>query len=311
MSVQITEAFVRQFSDNVYTLSQQKGSKLRPHVRQETIKGKAKAFDRIGSVDVVQKTSRHGNTPQLDTPHSRRWCFLVDYEWADLIDDLDKVRILNDPTSEYVMAAMWANGRRMDKTILNAAEAAVTTGEEGDGSTTVAHPNSQKYAANDGTNFTNLNLKTLIAIKEKFGLNDVDESIPLHIACTQRQISSLLGEEKVTSSDYAQIKALVRGEVDTFLGFTFHRTNLVNTEATTLAGTASTGAVGSGASMQGFRKVVAWAKDGIILGVGADIKARVSERSDKSYATQAYTSMAIGGTRMEEEKVVIAFCKES
>jgi hypothetical protein len=39
--------------------------------------------------------------------------------------------------------------------------------------------------------------------------------------------------------------------------------------------------------------------------------ARVSERDDKSYATQAYACMSIGATRMEEEKVVEILCTES
>lgn len=309
MSLQITEAFVKEFSANIYMLSQQKGSKLRPYVRNETQSSKAKAYDRIGTVDVVQKTSRHGNTPQLDTPHTRRWVTLADYEWADLIDDLDKVRLLNEPTSEYVMAAMWAMGRKMDNIILTAADATVTTGEEA--TTTVAHPTSQAYAANDGTNTSNLNVRTLIAIKSKFGLADIDESIPLHIAVTQKQIDALLGETQVTSADYNTIKALVRGEVDSFMGFKFHRTNQVNTNSATLSGSGSTGAIGSGTSLSGYRKVIAWAQDGILLSVGSDIKARISERDDKSYATQAYASMALGAVRMEEEKVVVAYCKES
>lgn len=311
MSLQITEAFVQEFSANIYMLSQQKGSKLRPFVRQETIKGKSKAFDRIGAVDVVQKAGRHSNTPQLDTPHSRRWCFLADFEWADLIDDLDKVRVLNEPSSEYVMAAMWACGRQMDKTICAAADATITTGEDATGS--VALPDFQKFAANTSGAFSNLTVNTLVSIKNKFGLADIDDSIPLHMAVTQSQISALLGQNTVTSADYNQIKALVRGEVDSFMGFQFHRlsTKVVTTESGAPTASLTTGEFGAGSSVNGFRKCVAWAQDGLILGVGSDMKARISERDDKGYATQPYVNMAIGGTRMEEEKVVMVYCKET
>jgi hypothetical protein len=311
MSALITEAFVQEFGANIYMLSQQKGSKLRPFVRNETINGKSKAFDRIGAVDDPQeKTGRHSNTPQVDTEHSRRWCFLKDYHWADLIDDTDKIRVLNEPTSEYVMAAMWSFGRYMDTVILTAADATVTTGEDADGS--VAFPNAQRFAANDGTALTNMNVAALIAIRELFGLNDVDEDIQLHLACTQRQISSLLEDDQVTSSDYNTVKALVRGEVNEYMGFKFHRTNRVRTQATALAASVVDGSVGAGAgALLNTRKCVAWAEDGLILGVGADIKSRVSERDDKNYSTQAFASMSIGGVRMEEEKVVIVHCKES
>jgi hypothetical protein len=44
--------------------------------------------------------------------------------------------------------------------------------------------------------------------------------------------------------------------------------------------------------------------DGIGLGVGKDVTARIDERADKGYATQVYYCASFGATRMEEEKVV-------
>jgi DNA-binding protein len=308
MSNQITEAFVKEFSSNVYMLSQQKGSRLRPYVRQESIKGKAKAFDRIGLALAQQSTGRHADTPQIDTPHSRRWCYLADYDWADLVDDMDKIRILNEPTSEYVMAAMWSLGRSMDDVIIAAADASVNTGEEA--ASTASHPNSQKIAANDGVALSNLNVNTLILIKSKFGSADVDPEIPLHIAVAQSQLDALLQDDQVTNADYASVKALVKGEVDTFMGFKFHRLQRLGTQTAALSGSPTTGAVGSGSSLIGTRKIIAWAQDGIILGIGQDMKSRVSERADKRYSVQAYASMSLGAVRMEEEKVVIGFCTE-
>jgi hypothetical protein len=91
-SNQITTAFVEQYSSNIQMLSQQKGSLLRDKVRLETVVGKNAFFDQVGSVTATVRTSRHSDTPQVDTPHSRRRVSLVDYEFADLIDDLDKVQ---------------------------------------------------------------------------------------------------------------------------------------------------------------------------------------------------------------------------
>ena len=154
MSTNITTAFVQQYSANVQMLSQQMGSLLRDKVRVESVVGKNAFFDQVGSVTAVEKTSRHSDTPQIDTPHARRRVSLADYEFADLIDQQDKVRLLIDPTSSY-------------------------------------------------------------------------------------------------------------------------------------------------------------AQDGIALGVGKDVNARIDERSDKSYATQVYYCMSIGATRMEEAKVVEVQCTES
>ncbi len=86
MSNQITTAFVQQYSSNVQMLSQQMGSYLRSAVDVETIVGKNAFFDQVGKTTAVLRTSRHADTPQIDTPHSRRRVSLADYEWADLID---------------------------------------------------------------------------------------------------------------------------------------------------------------------------------------------------------------------------------
>lgn len=66
----------------------------------------------------------------MDTPHSRRMVTLSDYEWADLVDDQDKIRMLIDPTSEYAMAASWAFGRSKDDVIIAAALGTAYSGEE-------------------------------------------------------------------------------------------------------------------------------------------------------------------------------------
>ena len=114
MSTQITTAFVEQYSSNVSMLAQQMGSRLRGAVDVETIRGKHAFFDQIGVTAAQVRSTRHGATPQINTPHSRRRVGLADYEWADLIDDLDKVRMLVDPTSSYAKAAAAAMNRAMD-----------------------------------------------------------------------------------------------------------------------------------------------------------------------------------------------------
>lgn len=311
MSFQITEAFVRQYSANIYTLSQQKGSRLRPFVRSETINGKAKAFDRIGAKTARKKTQRHEDTPQTDTPHSRRWCYLTDYDDGDLIDDVDKVKLLNDPTSEYMMAIAWALGRSMDDEIIAAADGVAVTGEDADG--TATHPNSQKIVAHSDTGTSaNMNIETLRHISLVMNAAEIPEEIPRHIAMTSSQLYAMLGHTETTSSDYNTIKALVNGQIDTFMGFKFHRLERLANQASALSCNFATGVVGSGAGdVNGMRKVIAWAQDGLILGVGEDIKGRISERDDKCYSVQTYGQMSVGSVRMEEVKVVVAFCDET
>ena len=306
MSNEIPVAFVQQYNANVMMLSQQQGTRLEPYVRKETQKGKTQFFDRIGTVAAVKRTGRHASTPQMDTPHSRRMVTIEDYEWADLVDDQDKIRMLIDPTSEYAMAAAWAFGRSKDDVIIAAALAAAAGGENG--ATPVVHPNSQKYAANTGAAFSNLNLTTLRAVKTIMDQKEVMGK--RYMAVTASQINSLLGETAVTSSDFNTVKALVQGEISSFMGFEFVRIERLGLTTSTVA-SATTGAVGSGASVVGSRSCFAWAEQGILMSVGEDFVTKMSERDDKGYAMQVYARMSIGGTRMEDEQVVEVICKES
>jgi len=309
MSASITENFSQQYAANVYYLSQQKGSRLKPTVRNEQQKGKAAFYDRIGSVSAQLKTGRHSSTPQLDTPHSRRRVTMEDYEWADLVDDQDKIRMLHDPTSEYAISAMWAMGRAMDDVVIEALGGTAYAGENG--ATTVDLANANKYAANNGTAVSDLNVKTLRAAKRILDAAEVDPSIKRYLICGSKQIESLLGQTEVTSSDFNTVKALVQGEVNTFMGFEFIRIERLLAQVSALSGSGTTGAVGSGTSLVGARRCYAYAGDAAILSIGMDIQGKISERADKSYSTQVYARMSLGATRMEEAKVVEILCTES
>ena len=284
MSSNITTAFVQQYSANVQMLSQQMGSLLRDKVRVESVVGKNAFFDQVGSVTAVEKTSRHSDTPQIDTPHARRRVSLADYEFADLIDQQDKVRLLIDPTSSYAQAAAMAMGRAIDDVIITAALGTAYTGETGSTSTS----NANTIAHGSG----GLTVAKLRTAKQTLDLSDVDPSIPRHIIVSPKQISDLLNITEVTSSDFNTVKALANGEINTYLGFNFIVSNRLSLSGTT-------------------RSCIAFAQDGLALGIGKDINARIDERADKSYATQVYYCMSIGATRMEEDKVVEVQCTES
>jgi len=142
MSTQITTAFVSQYAANVTMLAQQKGSKLRDAVRVENVNGKQAFFDQIGATAARRRTSRHADTPRMDTPHARRRCSIDDFDWADLIDQEDKLRMLIDPTSTYARSAANAMGRALDEVIVDAMRGVAFTGENG--STAVPFPGAQR-----------------------------------------------------------------------------------------------------------------------------------------------------------------------
>ncbi len=285
MSVEITTAMVEQYRANVDLLSQQQGSRLRNAVRVESVTGKTAYFEQIGATAAQIKTARHMDTPQTDTPHARRRVSLEDYVWADYIDKEDKIRTLIDPASPYAVNAVAAFGRSIDDVIITALGGTAYTGVAGGTATSL--PNGQKIAeANLG-----LTIEKLIEAKGLFWSNEVDDT-DLFLVCTGKQLEDMLAQEEFTSSDYAAIKALVKGEIDSFMGFTFLRSERLVTDTD-------------------ITMCYAFARSGIVLGLGADIHTRIGERADKNYLTQVWAAMSIGATRMEEVKVVEIACDET
>lgn len=283
----INTAAVKQFQENVELLVQQKGSVLRNCVRLKTgVVGEDTYVDQIAATAAVKKTSRHGDTPLVNSSYARRKISMYDYEWADLIDSQDKLKMLADPTSEYVMNGGFALGRSMDDEIIASADGTAYTDKTG--STSTVLPSGQKVAAGSA----GLTVAKLLAAKKILDNNDVDPDEERYCAVTGTQLSDLLNTTEVTSADYNSIKTLVEGKVDTFLGFKFKLTNRLTLSSST-------------------RYVLAWARNGICLALAQDITSNITERSDKSYATQVYLKMGIGASRMEEEKVVQISCTES
>jgi hypothetical protein len=174
----------------------------------------------------------------------------------------------------------------MDDAVIDALGGTAKTGKEG--STSTSFPSTQKIAHGSG----GLTIAKLVNAKKLLDANSVDPSIKRFIVVSPEQIEDLLNSTTVTSSDFNTVKALVQGDINTFVGFEFIVSNRLKVDGTP------------------SRLCYAFAQDGIKLAIGKDIMARIDERSDKSYSTQVYYCATFGATRMEEDKVVEIACNE-
>jgi hypothetical protein len=315
MSFQITTAMVAQFSANVMHLSQQKESRLRQYCRMETQNSETAFYDRIGTRSARRKEGRHSDVVYTDTPHSRRMVSMEDFYDADLVDKEDKLRIIMNPESEYAIAIARSLARQQDTQII---EGALGNAYEGkSGGTTTALPSTQKIVAFDGATATGvgLNVGTLRAVRKKFKQAEaIQKGEVIVFAMAAQQADDLLGSTEVTSSDFATVKALVNGEVDTFMGFKFVETELLPFTTSDVTYTVTDGTYGAGAgtltSGEGRRCLAFTAKRGVLCAIGSEVKGRVDELPSKHYSHQVYGSLSIGVTRMEEEQVVEVLCYE-
>ncbi len=288
MSIQIDNAFVQQFSDNLIMLSQQRGAKLTNTVMRKDVTGKYTHFDRLGASTATKRTSRHADTPLSDTPHSRRRVVLEDYSTADLIDQQDELRMLIDPKSTYALSMSYTLGRSLDDIIIAAAQGSSTSVSSSDATSSIALPSTQIVDQSFATTDSDITLEKMIEAKRILVSNEVHpEDEAFFVLDSTALYTGLMREAEVQSTDYNTVKALVQGTINTFLGFTIIQSErlLDNSE--------------------GFKNCLAYAKSGIGLGMGKEPTVKVSERADKEHATQVYACMTAGASRIEEEKVVI------
>lgn len=311
MSFQITTAFVQQYATNVQMLLQQKGSRLRSAVNNQPFQGKAASpVEQFGAVQAVRNAGRHSKTPIISTPQDRRWCAPNDYDWADLIDDQDKLRMIIDPSNAYVQAGVNALGRGIDDEIIYGFFNSNNTGETGTTATGLlsAYNSGSQLIANTvgASSATGLNIAKLRAAKKILLEAEVDvDNDPLYMLITAKQHDNLLNEAQAISMDYNSKPVLVDGKITSFMGF-----NFIHSERIPGGGSfnAAQNPAVTGYTTGSAWLVPFWAKSGVTLGVWGDVKTSIDRRPDMRNSWQVYVTGTFGATRLEEKKCGIIAC---
>jgi hypothetical protein len=292
MSDQITTAFVKQYHGTVEYLLQQKGARLVNCVRNESQNSEEQFWEQIGPTEALEITTRHGDSPQVNTPHDRRRVTLRFFDWGDFIDTIDKVRMLIDPANPYSQNAAYALGRKQDDIIIDAMFGTAFTGKEG--ATSVSFDSGQQIAANFGGADSGLTITKLIEAQRLLRAAENDLSgEEFYIAVGAKQLANLLSTTQVTSADFNSVKALVQGELNTFMGFMFKHTERLLVDGSSK------------------RRVPVWARSGVLAAKNPEISTNIVQRWDKRGSWYVYAKMGMGATRMQENKIVEIKCSET
>jgi len=287
-----SNVYAQAYAANIMQLAQEKYSRLLPicYVKPN-VKGKTFFQDQIGKWSMSTKGGRNVQTPNNDPNLSRRMGTLVDYHDNRMLDRGDELRMISDPRSAYTIAAASALGRQIDTVIAQKILASANSGETGSttvtlGTTSIsAHVNPTSGAT--GTAAT----LTFARVREAKKVLDLEavESEDRFAVVDPSAMSQLLNTTQATSSDYAAVKALVRGEIDTWMGFKW----IVSTNLS------SSGTITSCFFMNRYA---------ICLAMGSEPLVRTDERADLSYSWQVYYELNIGAVRLEEARVVQMDC---
>ena len=276
--------YAQAYAQNVMQLAQQKYAKLMPICYMKpNVKAKVFYQDQIGEWSMAAKGGRNVQTPNNDPNMARRMGTMVDYHDARLLDRGDELRMLSDPRSAYTIAAASSLGRQIDTVIALQSIGTANYGETGSSSVTLGTDLVSGISHIAGTPST-LTIARLTLSKQILDLEDVEMDDRFFVI-NPYGLQQLLGTTQVTSADFNTVRALVQGQLDTFLGFKFIVSNVLSTSGT----------VTTCFAMQRY---------GVCLAMGSEPIVRTDERTDLSYSWQVYYELNIGCVRLEEARVV-------
>lgn len=285
----IAEHHILQFTKNIELLLQQRQSRLMGKTGSGAYQGDAaQVVLQYGALEMAANTDWTGNTPISNADHQQRWVLPTDKELGLFVTKEDQIRMLVDPKSPYTEIVRAAYARAVDATIVAAAFSNAKTGPY-NGMVDTAFPAGQMIGGATATD--GLTVAKLTQAREMLDAAEVEDFDTRYIVCTSQQITNLLDDTKVTSSDFNTVKALVNGEINQYMGFEF-----VRYEGLPLA--------------TKTRSCIAYAKSGLQFGTWNGLDIRVDQRPDKKYVWQIYGKCTIGATRTQEKKVVKINCLE-
>lgn len=294
MSAEVDKALVQQFAKNFQILSQQKESRLESTVIViPGIVGTSYRMDSIGSNEAEDVVVRGTPLGTKELPHQGRYIDLTDSEWWAHVYNTDKQKMLADPSSPYLAAGMAAQNRKKDKRIIAALGGSVRQIKADGTAENIALPAAQ-IIAEGNTGLTRAKLVQALEIlgfAEAIGDDDLSNYITLVV--TQKQISDVLNDDKLTSADYNAVRLLMDAKIDVFMGCKWKKTSLLT-------------------KIGNDRLCYMYVKDGVQLGIGQDIKTTISiETGLHGQPWQPYNWMSTGAARNEDIKVVQILCKEA
>lgn len=293
----IPDYFPTQFGTTWEHLAQQHNSRLRETVTLDTgVVGREKSYNQIGLSTDEEITTRNGETTDMARLDEKRWITLKPYHSVKWFDEWDDALLGNivKPTSETFQSMNKNYNRRVDSVVITALGATARTGEDGEVNT--ALPTSQEIAVSVGGAASNLNIEKLIEINSLFGRNEVSgqdgEDDPIIMIVSQRQIDSLLYKSEVRSIDTNAVRALVNGEVNTYMGIRFVRSEQLPKDGSNV------------------RSCYAYVRSGLKLAIGTDFTTMTDILPRQNHTLQLRAKYRLGASRMEEVKVAKIFCDE-
>ena len=290
--------FMTQFDDTWHqVMAQQLDHRLAGTYDVKTVRGKDFRFDLYGSTNDImrEKTERAGPSRPSDIPTQQRWVRPRPYEKVTIYDEFDPIALgeLPDPEGPAIMTHATVANRNRDIVLINGMIGTNYTGSTGTGTATLLSANQIAVTYGNGSNNAGLTLRKMTQARYVLDVNEVPQE-DRFFAYSAKQLNNLLTNvDQVANYLYNEVKALVDGKIQRFLGFDFKLTQLLPVTAA------------------GVRTNIFWQKRFVKLGVGSDPRTHVDILPMQQHALQIRTVVLLDATRVEEAGVGTVACDET
>lgn len=281
MAINIEDAYIQTFENNVRHLAQQKEAKLRGKGQMKSESSQKHNWERLGVLDASEKTSARTATPEQDAEWSRRVSLAKTYHIGTSTELEDPVQMLVDPNSNLTRAIAMGMNRKFDDVFIEACTADALLGD----GTTAAFPAGQVL----GTGAEEISFDMITQVQELFMKNNIDPEVPKVAVVGPTQVRKLMQLTEQTSSDYVSAQRLLSyGIVPNWLGFTWvNSTRLLVPSVDEIS-------------------CLFFTDMAMGMNINTDISAKVAQDPSISFAWRIYSHMTLGAVRVEDEQIVHA-----
>ncbi len=282
----ISENAITQFSEEVHVRLQQKQSRLQPYVKVMKLKGKAAAYDGMGTVELGSLDGRYAPVEFTEMEHWRRKITKMRFGATLPIDKQDLEERLTNPQSGYADALAYAARRKFDKVVVAAMFADVATGEDFENTLTFAQDGGLTVDATAG-----LTYEKLLEIQQNFIDNEVGNEMDIRfvMGITGDEHTDLMSELELTSGDYSREYVVDKGTI----------TRAAGIEILKFAANGAGGAAPVLPVASGVRTSFVMAEGAMCVAMARQWTLKVQERNDLYDTTQVQITGVLGAVRTE------------
>lgn len=278
------QIFVNAYNAMKHHLASQTGSKLKGLFSEEIARGEKHFFDRIGQFSVSELNTLAAPHNYLDAQMSRRMATIGIFNNATLIHDIEKLKMISDPTSDIVTEVVGAHNRNYDDVLFAAMLGVAATGKDGAG--TAAFDTANQQIAHGGTGLT---LDKLLQAQRILEEGDVDlDARDVYLILSPRAKEDLLAISNFTSRDFQPEPTLGGKMLPSFRGMKLVVSNRIPDQ--------TAGSV---------RRALLVTSNALKVAKYHDNKIDISQNKNlQNLPYQIYAESSVGAVRMEEKLIV-------